>query len=351
MVVPHGDPGDQYYRKNAFDIGEYGIGTLANSLEANCDCLGPTRYFDAHLLDGRGKPLAIKNVVCLHEEDAGLLWKHTDWRTNQVETRRSRRLTASFIATVGNYEYAFYWHFHQDGSIQCEVKMTGVMNTTALKPGQKPAWGVEVAPRLNAPFHQHIYVARLHMSVDGDRNSVHEVNMQTQPRGPDNPHGNAFRAEATLLRTEKQARRSINSATGRFWRVVNTQQKNRLGQPTAYRLVPGENCPPFVQPDAAVLRRAGFARHHLWVTPFDPEQRYAAGDYPNQHPTGDGLARWTEADRNIEDTDLVLWYVFSANHVPRAEDWPVMPASALGFHLKPDGFFTRNPAMDVPPPK
>jgi primary-amine oxidase len=351
MVVPYGDPGEQYYRKNAFDIGEYGIGTLANSLGLGCDCLGTVKYFDAPMLDSRGKPVVIKNAICLHEEDTGLLWKHTDWRNNQAEARRSRRLSASFLATVGNYEYGFYWHFYQDGSIQCEVKLTGVMNTTALQSGQAPAYGVEVAPRLNAPFHQHIFAARLDLSVDGDRNSVEEVNTVTLPRGPENRHGNAFRAETNLLTTERAARRSVDPSTARFWRVVNAHRKNRLGRPVSYRLVPGENCPPFVQPDAAVLRRAGFAAHHLWVTPYRPEERYPAGDYPNQHPGGDGLPKWTAADRPITDTDLVVWYVFTHNHVPRPEDWPVMPVCSLGFQLKPDGFFERNPAIDLPPPK
>jgi primary-amine oxidase len=303
------------------------------------------------MLDSRGKAVVLKNAICLHEEDAGLLWKHTDWRNNQTEARRSRRLSASFIATVGNYEYGFYWHFYQDGSIQCEVKLTGVMNTTALKPGQASPYGVEVAPQLNAPFHQHIFVARLDLSVDGERNSIEEVNTVTLPRGPENRHGNAFRAETTVLETERAAQRSMNLTTGRFWRVVNPRCKNRLGRPVAYRLVPGENCPPFVQPDAAVLRRAGFVAHQLWVTPYRREERYPAGDYPNQHSGGDGLPRWTAADRPITDTDLVVWYVFSHNHVPRPEDWPVMPVCSLGFQLKPDGFFERNPAIDLPPLK
>lgn len=349
MVVPYGDPGEQYYRKNAFDIGEYGIGTLANSLKLGCDCLGTIKYFDAPMLDSRGKVVAIKNAICLHEEDAGLLWKHTDWRTNQSESRRARRLSASFIATVGNYEYGFFWHFYQDGGIHFEIKLTGIMNTTAMKPGEKSHFGVEVAPQLNAPFHQHIFAARLDFSVDGPRNSIYEVNTVTQPRSETNPHGNAFRSEATLLDSEVDAMRSVNSASGRFWRIVNPQEKNRLGQPVGYRLLPGENCPPFVQPDAAVMRRAGFAAHHLWVTPFATDERYPAGDYPNQHAGGDGLPRWTAADRSVADADLVVWYVFSHNHVPRPEDWPVMPAASIGFTLKPDGFFTRNPALDIPP--
>jgi primary-amine oxidase len=350
MVVPYGDPGEQYYRKNAFDIGEYGIGMLANSLALGCDCLGVIHYFDFPLVDSRGNVTPMKNAVCLHEEDFGILWKHTDWRTGQSEVRRSRRLSVSFIATVGNYEYGFYWYFYQDGSIQCEVKLTGIMNTTALAPGETSAHGVEVAPQLNAPFHQHIFAARLVPSLDGPNNSVVEVNSKGVPTGESNPHGNAIIAEETVLTTEQDAQRRVNSATARFWRVVNPSKKNRLGRPVGYRLVPGENCPVFAQPEAPIMRRAGFTANNVWVTPYNPQERFAAGDYPNQHPTGDGLPIWTKANRKVEDTELALWYVFGHNHVPRPEDWPVMPVAMLGFQFRPDGFFERSPAMDVPPP-
>ncbi|MBI3866152.1 MAG: primary-amine oxidase, partial [Planctomycetia bacterium] len=278
MVVPYGDPAERHYRKNAFDIGEYGIGMFANSLELGCDCLGTIRYFDARMNDSRGQPVTIKNAICLHEEDAGLLWKHTDWRTNQSETRRSRRLAVSFVATVGNYEYGFFWYLYQDGNIQCEVKLTGIMHTTTAAPGEKPAFGTLVAPQLNAPFHEHLFAARLDLAVDGEENSIYEVNTASLPSGENNPYGNAFRAEHTLLAKESQAKRSVNGASARYWRIVNPNKSNRLGEPVAYRLIPGENAPPFVRPDAAVMRRAGFIAHQLWVTPFDPKERYAAGD-------------------------------------------------------------------------
>lgn len=348
MVVPYGDPDERHFRKNAFDIGEYGIGTMANSLRLGCDCLGTIKYFDAHMVDSHGKEMTIAQAICLHEEDVGLLWKHTDWRSGQSEARRSRRLAVSFVATVGNYEYGFFWYFYQDGSLQCEVKLTGIMNTTSLRAGEKPGYGVEIAPRLNAPFHQHLFAARLDPSVDGAKNSVSEINTVRLPRGPENPHGNAFRAEATLLATEQQAKRMVNGASGRFWRIAHAEKKNRLGQPVSYRLVTGENCAALVQPDAAVAKRAGFMASNLWVTPYQAGERYPSGEYPNQNPGGDGLPKWTAADRSIVDTELVVWYVFGHNHVPRPEDWPVMPVSTIGFMLKPDGFFERNPALDVP---
>jgi primary-amine oxidase len=349
MVVPYADPREQSYRKNAFDLGEYGIGMLANSLTLGCDCLGEIRYFDAHMTNSRGEPITIANAICLHEEDAGILWKHTDWRTNQVEVRRARRLVVSFIATVANYEYAFYWSLGQDGSIRLDVKLTGIMNTTAFEPGESSRYGTEIAPRLCAPYHQHFFCARLDMSVDGPTNTVQEVNTRGVPVGPENPHGNAFYTDIATLTRESQAQRLTSTAEARFWRIVNAHRTNALGQPTAYRLCPEGGTLPFAQPGAAVLKRAGFLTKNLWVTPYHPHERFPAGDYPNQNPGGDGLPRWTAANRPIEDVNVVLWYTFGVNHIPRLEDWPVMPATPVGFTLQPDGFFDRNPALDLPP--
>lgn len=82
-------------------------------LVQGCDCVGFIKYFDAHFTNFTGGIETIENCVCLHEEDHGILWKHQDWRTGLAEVRRSRRLTVSFICTVANYEYGFFWHFYQ----------------------------------------------------------------------------------------------------------------------------------------------------------------------------------------------------------------------------------------------
>ena len=347
MVVPYGDPRPQHYRKNAFDVGEHGVGMLANSLEYGCDCVGEIRYFDAHLTNSRGEVATIKNAVCLHEEDFGMLWKHTDWRRDAAEVRRSRRLALSFIATVDNYEYAFFWYFYQDGTIQYEVKLTGILLVGAL--ADQPKYGTVVAPEVNAINHQHFFSLRLDFDLDGCENSVYEVNTAAEPMGAENPYGNAFFAVSTLLETEQAAQRLIDPFTARYWKVVNPNVKNRLGQDVGYKIVPGENVLPFAHPDSPILKRAGFMTKHLWVTPYAPDERYSAGDYPNQHPGEEGLPKWTQADRSIANTDLVVWYTFGHHHIPRPEDWPIMPTAYSGFMLKPISFFAANPALDVPP--
>jgi primary-amine oxidase len=350
MVVPYGEVAPTHVWKNAFDIGEYGIGVLANSLELGCDCLGEIRYFDAVLNDAAGEPLVIRNAICLHEEDSSLLWKHIDWRTGETEVRRSRRLVVSFVATVGNYEYGFYWYFSQDGSIEAEVKLTGIVSTGAAAPGEAMPHATLIAPGLKAPNHQHFFNVRLDMMVDGVRNSVVEVDTEAVPMGPDNPAGNAFRAVETVLAQEGESGRMVDPSRGRYWKIVNSSVHNRVGAEVGYKLEPGENVASFVHPESSIAARAGFMTGHLWVTPYDPTQRFAAGDYPNQHPGGDGLPAWIKAERPTENTDVVVWYSMGHHHIPRTEDWPVMPVHRIGFALKPSGFFDRNPALDVPPP-
>jgi primary-amine oxidase len=348
MVVPYGDPGPMHGWKNAFDAGEWGLGRMANSLVLGCDCLGEIFYFDAVFSSEAGDAYTLPDAICMHEEDYGILWKHQDLNSGRTEVRRSRRLVVSFIATVGNYEYGFYWYFYLDGTIQLEVKLTGVMQTQALPPGERSPFAAPVAPGLHAPVHQHLFCARLDFDIDGTDNEVYEVEAEPVALGADNPLSNAFLARATLLETEQAAQRCIDPSRSRHWRVVNPHSRNRLGEPVAYKLVPGAAPTLLAAPTSSVGKRATFATRNLWVTPYRADERRAAGEYPNQHAGGDGLPRWTAADRPIAGTDVVLWHTFGVTHLPRPEDWPVMPVEYCGFHLIPVGFFERNPALDVP---
>jgi primary-amine oxidase len=350
MVVPYGDPRPTQARKNAFDVGEYGMGMCANSLQLGCDCLGHIEYLDAHMSDSRGNPFTIPKAICIHEEDFGILWKHTDRRMpNAPEVRRSRRLVISSVSTVENYEYGFFWYFYQDGNIQFEIKLTGILSLGAVLDGEKPKHGTMIAPRLYAPNHQHFFNMRLDFDLDGVKNTIQQLDVVADPVDDSNPFENAFHVEATALATEKEALANLNIATGRTWRVINPAVRNAVGEPVGYKFIPGDNALPFASPNAWWRRRAGFVDHHVWVTPYRENEKYAAGDYPNQSTGGDGLTRWIETDRNIENEDVVLWYTFGHTHLPRLEDYPVMPTAYIGFLLKPNGFFDLNPANGLPP--
>ncbi|HVT78976.1 MAG TPA: primary-amine oxidase [Acidimicrobiales bacterium] len=351
MVVPYGDPSPMHNWKNAFDAGEWGLGRMANSLKLGCDCLGEIRYLDFVHADEHGNPQVTENAICIHEEDYGIAWKHVDLLGGRTEVRRQRRLVVSFIATVGNYEYGFYWYFYLDGSIQLEVKLTGIMSTRALAPDEHPTHAVRIAPGLAAPVHQHLFCARLDLDIDGVANEVYEQNVERDSTSADNPLGNAFTPTTTLLGRESAAQRDVDPARSRVWKIVNPGVTNpATGAPVGYKLVPGSTPTLLAQPDSSIARRATFATHNLWVTPYAPDERHAAGDYPNQHVGGDGLPRWTQADRPLANTDVVVWHTFGVTHVPRPEDWPVMPVEYCGFQLIPVGFFEKNPALDIPPP-
>ncbi|WP_285040227.1 primary-amine oxidase [Plantibacter sp. LMC-P-059a] len=347
MVVPYGDPTPTHNWQNYFDVGEYQFGRLANSLELGCDCVGDITYLDAVVADDFGQPTTVRNAICIHEEDYGILWKHTDAFANTSETRRQRRIVISFFVTVGNYDYGFYWYLYLDGTIQLEAKATGIVFTSGHPGGDYP-YASEIAPGLGAPFHQHLFSARLDMAVDGQANAVEELDAERVPMGPGNPVGNAFTRKVTRLRTESEAQRLAATDKARVWTIVNTEKTNRMGDHPAYVLYPEGQPTLLAADDSSIAKRAAFATKHLWVSRFEPGELWAAGPLVNQHPGGSGIGRYVQGDRDIDGTDIVVWHTFGLTHFPRLEDWPIMPVDYAGFTLKPHGFFDRNPTLDVP---
>ena len=348
MTVPYGDTSLTQRRKNAFDVGEYGLGMCANALELGCDCLGEIYYFDSTVISAQGDLDPRNNAICLHEEDAGILWKHYDQRTDKTEVRRSRRLVISCIATIGNYEYGFFWYFYQDGSIELEVKATGIVQTGALHDGETNRHGVKLGPNLYAPHHQHFFCVRLDPTIDGIENRVTEVNTRCRPFGSDQPLRQCLLPRPHHLRhragrhSRPQPRDRPLLAHREFHHHECDRRNTRLPARSGRELQA-------LRP-ARVIHLVP-SRVHVSPPLGDAMVRRGevpAGTFPNQSPGDDGLAVWTAADRNIRDTDVVVWYTLGHHHVVRPEDWPVMPVARMGFALKPSGFFTQNPALDVP---
>nr|BBE15855.1 copper amine oxidase [Arthrobacter sp.] len=349
MIVPYGIPEAAHYFRSAFDAGEYGLGKMANSLVLGCDCLGDITYLDAVMADDDGNPALIKNAICIHEEDAGILWKHTDWATGKVDVRRSRKLVVSFIATIGNYHYGFYWNFFQDGHIEVDTKLMGVVQTISYEDGQVPPNASPIGENLAATWHQHLFNFRLDMEVDGWQNSVYQNDVDGEPVGPANPYGNAIRATKTLIAREQDGDGLANPQTARSWTVANPNKHNAWGVPVGYKLLPGWASDTLIaQEPSLMVKRAGFATKNMWVTPYAPDEMHSAGDHPNQDRAGAGLPAWTAANRPVENTDVVLWHTVGVTHIPRSEDWPVMPNETASFMLVPNNFFDKNPALDVP---
>jgi primary-amine oxidase len=351
MAVPYGDPAGHWNWRCAFDVGEYGVGKGAYTIEAGLDAPANAVLLDAVFANDFGRPVIYQDVVGIYERDGGLLWKHRETGGDQWnnESRRGRELVVFTIATVGNYDYSINWIFRQDGSMQVESGLTGIMLAKGVvqETHSHDANGHLVARRVVAPHHQHILNFRLDFDVYGPGNSVAEMN--TRSASPEeNPAGTAIVMEEKVLPREKDAQRDLSLADARAWRVLNPTQKNGLGMERGYILVPGPNSVPYALQNSLARRRAGFMDHHVWVTKYRPRELYAGGDYPNQSEGGDGLPRYAAKNESIENTDLVLWYTLNVTHVPRPEEWPVMPTTNVGFRLIPAGFFEANPALDVP---
>lgn len=365
MVVPYADPSGAWRWRNAFDVGEYGLGPSLSPLRAGHEVPENATLLPVVLADDLGKPAVFQNGLAIYEQDGGVLWTHTDSKSRRVETRRARQLVLHTLYTVGNYDYGLRWIFGQDGSIEVEVELTGVLLVKGVKANecvvceQKPdedgrfrplgedRYGSLIASQIVATHHQHFFNFRLDFDLEDVRNSVHETELVPEDPVPANAERNAFVLHQRLLRSEREAQRDLNSRAHRTWKVLNPNRKTALSHFPAYELVPGANALPFAHPESLVRKRAGFTSHHLWVTRYKPGELYAAGGYPNQSAGGDGLPRYADDNESLIDADVVLWYTMGLSHAARAEEWPVMPVSRAGFRLVPHNFFDRNPALDV----
>ena len=360
MLVPYGNPDSPHHRKHAFDIGEYGMGFMTNPLKAGCDCKGAIKYLDAIISTSKGDAAVVPNAVCIHEEDNGLLYKHTDYRDGTMACARDRKLIISQIITAANYEYVFYHVFSLDGTYKLEVKLTGILNTWPLHPDEDAApYGSQVAPSLNAHNHQHIFCLRIDPAIDGPLNTVvqNDAVASEIPVGqPGNEYGNGFYCKKTPIKTSREGACDYNHETSRTWDIINSNKINPASnKPPAYKIISRESPGLLAKPDSLVWRRAGFARHTLWVTRYKEEERYPAGDYVCQSngelewPANRTIVDWTAEDENLENEDIVCWLQFGLTHFPRTEDFPIMPAEPVSIMLRASNFFEKNPALWVPP--
>lgn len=271
MVVPYGNPEHPHHRKHAFDLGEYGGGYMTNSLALGCDCKGAIHYMDASFVNRAGASQTIKNAICVHEEDAGILFKHTDFRDDSVIVTRGRKLLISHVFTAANYEYCVYWIFHQDGVVQLEIKLTGILNTYAMNPGEDTkGWGTEVYPGVNAHNHQHLFCLRIDPNIDGPQNTIFQVDAKQGPGevgSEENKYGNAFYAEKKKYNTPAEAMADYDGASSRTWEMANENKINKNShKPVSYKLVSRE-CPTLLPKEGGLVwKRAGFARHAVHVT-------------------------------------------------------------------------------------
>jgi primary-amine oxidase len=353
MVVPYGDPDPTWSFRNAFDVGEYNFGSLANTMELGKEIPENGVLLDAVLADGNGEPYKIPGIIGIYERDNGMLWKHYDYNTQRNDVRRNRELVMTMTAAVDNYDYSLNWIFHQDGTLEVQNELTGIVlvqGTAAEKQSADESYGRLIAKNIVGVNHQHFFNYRLDFDVDGQANSVMEMNVKALPMDKNNPLGNAIAVEETTLAKETAAVRDMDMKHSREWMIVSVDKKNALGGAPGYMLMPGGNSTFFPVEGSNIRQKAEFATHHLWATKYKSGELYAGGDYPNQSQPGQGLPKYIADDESLTGEDIVMWYTMGVTHVPRSEDWPVMPVHQVGFKLVPRGFFSRNPAINLPEP-
>ncbi len=348
MNIPYADPRHPFHKKSAFDLGDAGAGIMANNLKLGCDCLGSIHYLSAVLSDPHGQPMPMENVVCVHEQDNGIGWKHTNYRTGRAAVTRNRELVVQSIITVSNYEYILAFIFNQAGEITYEVRATGIISTQPIDEGVSVPWGTVVHPGVLATHHQHIFSLRVDPAIDGHANRLIYEECHPMPRSDFNPHGVGYTVEESLV--ERSAGLDLNPDVNRVFKIQNAAVRNPVnGKPVAYKI----HAPTFqkmvADPDSYHHKRAEFADHNLYVTKHADGELYAGGKYTNQSRGGAGVRAWASRHENVVDTDLVLYVQFGLQHATRAEDFPVMPCEIIQVALKPSNFFERNPAIDVPP--
>ncbi|CAN5664507.1 primary-amine oxidase [soil metagenome] len=348
LCVPYADPSAAWSFRDSFDVGELHLGPNTEAQEEGKDAPNNAKFFDAIIADQLGAPVNHPRALALYERDGGILWKHYDKQTKHNQALRARDLVLSYITTLGNYDYGFNWIFREDGALELETTMTGIMLAKGVPDHESDnEHGHAVEKNVEAVHHQHFFCFRLDLDVDGAaNNSFIETNTKSAELNAANPHGNAFCMEEKKLRREQEAKRTINLASTRRWKVINEHSKNSLGQQTGYMLIPGENSLPYASENSYVRRRAGFMDAHVWATPYKEDEMYAAGNYPFNATKQDGLPKWTKANRSIENQDIVLWYTLGITHQPRPEEWPIMPEHRSGFKLIPNSFFSQNPSLN-----
>ncbi|KAG7771199.1 hypothetical protein KL931_000897 [Ogataea haglerorum] len=348
MTVPYGDPRPPYHRKQAFDLGDSGFGTTGNTLKLGCDCLGVIKYLDCSVTDSKGQPKLVPSTVCLHEQDGGLLYKHMNYRTGGAVTARRREFVAQTIATVANYEYVLNIIFDQAGEIRIHVRATGILSTMPIEEGLTVPWGTNVGPMVMAAYHQHLLSFRIDPAVDGYQNTVVFDDVEKMPAGTDiNPYGVGFVTKRSFV--EKPGYVEQSPFTNRSYKIINENKINPISKrPVAYKVVMPARQMLLADENSYNNKRAHFATQQVWVTKYRDNELFAAGEFTNQSQNDTGLKKWAYRDENVRNDDPVVWATLGFTHIPRVEDFPVMPVETHEIAIVPNDFFDKNPALDVP---
>jgi primary-amine oxidase len=365
VFVPYMDPDEGWYWRTYMDSGEYGFGIFMSPLTAGVDCPEYATFLPAQVHTDTGQPTKIPDAICIFERNIGdPAWRHYEIFAQSpdnpvpAEGRAATELVVRSASEVGNYDYLIDYVFQQDGMIRVMVGSTGldaVQGAAATSMESDTAeteteYGTLIAPNLVAPNHDHYFNFRLDFDIDGRDNSFLRTRLEPAEAPEDVPRQSMWVAKQEVPDSEMDARYRVSPRTPAMYHVVNPTAKSKLGHHPSYVIDPNNAISYSMlnfESDPPAIRNA-YIEYQIWTTQYDPDQRYAGGEYAYQSSGEDTLAKWVEADRNIRETDIVTWYTMGFHHVPRMEDWPVMPTNWKSIRLKPFNFFGHNPAITIP---
>jgi primary-amine oxidase len=356
LFVPYMDTAIGWNNRAFIDAGQFfSSGHFLKSLRPGVDCPATATWFDGLGVGDNGSPRRHPELACLFERNPeGPAWRHGEGPT--VYGRPTRQLVLRTAAVIGNYDYILDWRFDPDGTIEVGVGATGIIETKSTNEKlaadhdshNSQQYGQHVAENTIGVNHDHYFSYRLDLDVDGANNSFMTHKMVQKRIENDIQRKSIWVVEPFTAQTEKDAILDISLEKPSMWMFMNPSVKGPLNHHTAYEVMPGATAKSLMSPDDPTQKIGAFSEHQFWVTPYDTNQRYAAGVYPTSSKAEDGLADWVKANRPITNTDLVGWYTLGFHHITRSEDWPVMPVMWHHFHIRPFHFFQSNPVIDLP---
>lgn len=286
-----------------------GFGITANQLSLGCDCLGHIKYFDGYRTDAQGEPIQLKNVICMHEQDNGLQHKHTNYRTGAATVVRNRQLVVQMICTVANYEYIFAFILDQAANIELEVRATGILSTVPFdnQNDETVPWGTNVGPDVMAPFHQHMFSLRIDPAIDGYKNTVYYEESVPMSEDDSNPWLVGYTTEKNIIKSSGSATTSVDRH--RVFKIRNDSIVNPITHhPIAYKLQTMPSQMLLAHPNSFGSKRARFATRPIWVTKYQDDELFAAGEFTNQSKKSEGVEVWAARNDAVENEDVVLWH-------------------------------------------
>ena len=287
------------------------------------------------------------NRICVQNADGGYAWK-------MMSSFRTAQAVEIFMSSqLGNYNYINKWTFHDDGSIEPQVGLTGQLQEYGDGAAYLP-YGGQVNPAGAAvphvgKSHMHNFYYRLDFDIGGSANdAVARLNFNPQIGPPGSPDSTCTIAGQCGFTTQTQItteQAQVFSTTGQTsWVVYDKALLNADGRNIGYEILP----------KITGLWRGmtstsePWSNAELWVTTFNNCERYAVENFaPHLDPACGAPAANVSAMLNgasVDGVDLVVWYVNRFQHVPRDENEVNMPIEWTGFSIEPRNFHFQNPA-------